>query len=629
MLGGDAGGEADRHIKEGNRLERDGQFEGAHAAYRAAVAAAPRYAKARLNLGIALQAMNQGDAALAAYEIALHLDPESPYVQYNLANLLVSRDDHLRAATLLQRALECQPEFTDARILLAHVYDLQGKLAEAASELQTVVEQEPGHAGAWHNLAAQLVTLERRPEAEAAARRACEIDPTAIGALQLWANLLRSVGQTEEALHVLHKARALAPERFDLESQELFTLNFSDSASEEEITARHRAFGLRLERSVAPRFFPFENTPDPGRRLRLGYVSGDLNAHPVSWFLIPLLERHDRDAFEIFCYSTNGRIDDVTRQVRDRTDLWLSAYTLSDEALADRIHDDRIDILVDLTGHAGGMQLGVFACRPAPIQVTWLGYLNTTGLSRMDYRLCDHCTDPPGLTEHLHTETLVRLPHSQWCYRPVERFEQVAKPPCFGKGAITFGSFNHSSKLSPAVRRLWAEILLRVPGSSLQLVGLPEGKLRERVLAEFEAAGVVRTRLTLVPRVGLNEYFRQFNEVDIALDTTPYSGGTTTCDTLWMGVPVLTAPGARSVSRSAASILSTVGLTEWIASGPGDYIDRAVSFACDRELLAALRQGLRARIEHSAIMDERGFTRDLEVTYRRLWQDWCGKTRSR
>jgi predicted O-linked N-acetylglucosamine transferase (SPINDLY family) len=313
----------------------------------------------------------------------------------------------------------------------------------------------------------------------------------------------------------------------------------------------------------------------------------------------------------------------MTPQVEARSDVWLEAHALSDVELADRIHADGIDILVDLTGHTGILRLGVFAQQPAPLQVTWLGYLNTTGLSRIRYRLCDAQTDPPGFTERLHTETLVRLPHSQWCYRPVARFQQVTEPPCLRNGFVTFGSFNHAPKLSASARRLWREILVRVPDARMVIVGVPEGQARDRLLHDFKEGGIDLSRLTVVPRVVLGEYFKWFNAVDMAFDSTPYSGGTTTCDTLWMGVPVLTVPGARSVSRSAASILSTVGLTAWIARSPDDYVRLAVQFARDTPLLAELRKSLRQRIERSPIMDEPQFTRDLESAYRSMWQTWC------
>jgi predicted O-linked N-acetylglucosamine transferase (SPINDLY family) len=268
----------------------------------------------------------------------------------------------------------------------------------------------------------------------------------------------------------------------------------------------------------------------------------------------------------------------------------------------------------------------VFAQQPAPVQVTWLGYLNTTGLTRIQYRLCDAYTDPPGLTEHLHTETLIRLPHSQWCYRPFLSIDHAAEPPFKRNGFITFGSFNNLPKLSPTIRRLWCDLLTRLPDSRLVVVGVSDGRARDRLVREFEEAGIATSRMTIAPHVLLDEYFRWFDAVDIALDTTPYSGGTTTCDTLWAGVPVVTLSGSRSVSRSAVSILSVVGLSAWIAATPEDYVRLAVEFAREKKAIAQLRASLRQRMRESPVMDEPRFVRDLEAAYRRMWRTWCGDT---
>jgi predicted O-linked N-acetylglucosamine transferase (SPINDLY family) len=296
---------------------------------------------------------------------------------------------------------------------------------------------------------------------------------------------------------------------------------------------------------------------------------------------------------------------------------------MSDTQLADAIHADGIDILVDLAGHSGEPQLRVFAQKPAPLQATWLGYLNTTGMTRMDYRISDAHADPVGLTDGRHTEKLARLPHSQWCYRPFMSGAAAAVAPCLRHGYVTFGSFNQVLKLSQASRRLWAEILSRVPGARLVVLGIPPGQAHDALLRDLGASGVAAERMRLVPYVSLQDYFGWYNEVDIALDTMPYSGGTTTLDALWMGVPLLTAPGERPASRSAASILTTAGMTEWIVSSAEQYVQRAVQFSQDRTLLGNLRATLRARLQASPLMDEAGFTRDLESLYRQMWRTYC------
>jgi predicted O-linked N-acetylglucosamine transferase (SPINDLY family) len=309
--------------------------------------------------------------------------------------------------------------------------------------------------------------------------------------------------------------------------------------------------------------------------------------------------------------------------VQAHADVWRDATSMSDLGLAEAINRDGIDVLVDLAGHSGVSRLAVFAQQPAPVQVTWLGYLNTTGMTRMQYRLCDRHTDPPGMTDRFHTETLVRLPNSQWCYRPVESIACAATPPSSRNGFITFGSFNGGYKLSASVRSLWAEILTRLPDSRIVLAGVLQGPARDELISDFERAGIDAGRIVIFPRIGIAEYLRSFNDVDVALDTTPYSGGTTTCDALWMGVPVITVPGIRSVSRSAASMLATVGLSDWIAASPEDYVRLAVEHARDRAGLLELRRTLRERMRSSPLMDEPQFARDLEHAYRRMWRSWC------
>jgi predicted O-linked N-acetylglucosamine transferase (SPINDLY family) len=339
--------------------------------------------------------------------------------------------------------------------------------------------------------------------------------------------------------------------------------------------------------------------------------------------MIPVLERHDRSAVEVYCYSTGSKVDEYTHRLSKHADVWRPVASLSRSELADAIHRDGIDILIDIAGHSGTPQLEVFAQQPAPVQVTWLGYQNTTGLTRIQYRLCDACTDPPGKVEHLHSETVVRLPHSLWCYRPVLSIDHATEPPVKRNGFITFGSFNDAPKISGATRRLWSEILVCLPDARLLVVGVPEGRAKEGLLRDFSEAGIAASRINIVPRVPLDQYLRRFDAVDISLDTTPYSGHTTTCDTLWMGVPVITLPGSRSVSRGAASILTTVGLVEWIAPSAEEYVRRAVEYAGKPEALAGLRAALRGRLRASPLMDEEGFVRNLESAYRQMWCQWC------
>ncbi|MEX2198921.1 MAG: tetratricopeptide repeat protein [Burkholderiales bacterium] len=611
-------------IASGQRAERSGRVAAACGRYRLAARLAPRSAGPHLNLGAALEILGDTQGAGRAYQAALAAEPGNPHAHFNLGRLHHVRGAHGDAELALRRALGAKPDFTEALIALGNVLQARGDLPGAAQALARALELEPRHAGAWYNYGELLWRLERTDVAEDALKRTLELEPRFVPAWHLLANLLRGTGRVPESLDALAAARRLAPARFDLESMELHALMLEDTLSAQALFERHRAFGTRLERAVPATRAVHAQAPDPERRLRIGYVSCDFNRHPVAWFALPLFERHDRGRIEVYCYSTATRApDEVTARLRSAADAWCDAGTLDDDALAERIRGDSVDILVDLTGHAGALRLGVFARQPAPVQASWLGYLGSTGLTRIGYRITDARADPPGAGESLHTESLVRLPHSLWCYRPAHALAHAAEAPCVRNGQVTFGSFNHAPKLSGAARRLWTQILLQAPRARLRVVGVPEGRAQAMLRRDLAREGVDGARLTLLPRVPFEEYLRQHDAVDLALDSLPYSGGTTTFDALWMGVPVLALAGERSVSRSAASILGALGLQDWIATTPEDYVRRALEHGADCAKLAGLRATLRARLRASPLMDEAGFAQDLEAAYRALWRSWC------
>ena len=646
---------AEQLIAEGTRAETAGALQRACDLYRRAVASAPRYAKAHLNLGIALEALGDDAGAVRCYESALALAPADPYASYNLGKLLYARAELPRARQLLEQALRSRPDFPEARIVLGYALQAQGELAAAAAQLKTALPQRPGdfvaRAALFHILEAQgdfaaaaaqletvlrdkpdwtealynygrtLMRLERDAEAEAALRRVLALDPGFTLAYRMLGNLLHRQGRVDEILELCARALERDPGQLEIASFELFMLNFSDTISAEALFERHRAFGERLERARPPAF-AFARATDAERRLRIGYVSGDLHSHPVALFLQPLLERHDRAGFEICCYGTSTRADDFTRRVAAHADLWRDAASASEAQLAETIHADRVDILIDLSGHSGIARLGAFALQPAPVQAAWLGYLNTTGLTRIAYRITDAVSDPPG-AERLHTEKLRRLPHSQWCYRPFVQAPAAPAPPCLRDRRVTFGSFTQIAKLSGATLALWANIFRQLPDARLAVLGVAPGQARGEVLRRLAAVGIAASRVTVAPFVPLREYYEWFARVDIALDSTPYSGGTTTCDALWMGVPVVTLAGSRPTSRSAASILTTVGLADWIASSPDEYVQRAVDASRNPALLAELRSTLRSKMQASPLMDEARFTKDMENLYRQMWRAWC------
>jgi predicted O-linked N-acetylglucosamine transferase (SPINDLY family) len=582
----------------------------------------PQFPEARVVLAAVLETSGRAGPAVLQLEAALRERPQDFGALFRYAALLRMLGRLEEAQAALQRALGVDPQSVEARAALADLLFERGNLGGAARELEALLEGRPDWADAHYNYGCVLTKLMRVSEAESALRRAVALDPRHAGAYRMLGSVLLGQSRIADALELYRSARALCPDDLDLQSAELFALNASESISDEALFRRHADFGARLERAHPARF-ALRNTRDPERPLRVGYVSGDFGYHVMTLFSLPLIERHDRASCQVFCYSTSKRTDEFTRRVSALADAWRPVAPLSQAQLAEAIHADGIDILVDLGGHTGIPHLAAFAQRPAPVQVAWLGYLNTTGMTRMHFRITDHEADPPGLTDALHTEKLLRLPHCQWCYRSFLPETAVGPSPFARNGYLTFGSFNQAVKLSPTSRALWAELLRRLPEARLAVLGVPKGRAQDELLRDLTARGASAGRITLVPYVSLQDYFGWLGGVDLALDTTPYSGGTTTCDALWMGVPVITAPGTRPCSRSAASIMASVGLTDWIAAGPDEYLQRAADFAQRPQALAELRASLRERMRSSPLMDEQGFTRSFERVYRDLWRRWC------
>lgn len=607
-------------IAEGNALEDAGQLEQACGLYRQAIQAAPRLAAAHLNLGIALAAMGDAMGAKTAYEAALAIDPDHAFANYNFARLAHANDLQL-AITLVRRALQAKPDFVEAHVLLAAMLEEAGRLDVALESLDAAIALQPAFLGARANRALLLSKMARDAEAMAQAEDVLREDPGNFAMLERLATLQLRQRLVADAMRTVRASIEHHPSHLEFRSRELFLLNFDDAVTPRELFERHRDFGLRVEAQHPQRF---EFAPRPareGRRLRIGFVSSDFYAHPVSIFAIPVLERRDRGRFEVFCYSTSRRTDQVTERVRKLADHWIDAAGLDDRAFADRIHADAIDVLVDLSGHSGTPRMAVFAQRPAPVQASWLGYLQTTGLTRMDYRLTDARSSPPELMAPLHTEQLLALEASQWCYRPLLRVEPVQTLPCDAAGFLTLGCFGQASKITPQMVRCWTAILAALPTARLVVADIGTGRARELFTGLLEQHGLDMARVGFLPRMDLERYYAAYNEVDIALDTYPYGGGTTTLDALWMNVPVATAIGPWPVSRSAASLLGELGLGEWVAPGIEEYAGLVVSRARDIDGLRNLRRGLRQRLQSSPLMDEPRFTAGLEAAFDRMWAE--------
>jgi protein O-GlcNAc transferase len=604
-------------------LETTGDFNRAAIELEEALRVRPDYFGALCNYADLLVRLQRPEEAIAALRRAVAAQPANSEVGYKLACLLAEAGNAEEAERYAQQAVHCDPDFANARALLVNLYMARGSLADAATQAEAALNLHPQWLDLLFNYGLILNRSARQAEAENAFRRAIAIDQTYLRAYQMLGAVQISQGRIQDALDTFAEGRKHCTDTFDLESPELFALICKDDITMEEIFTRHVDYGRRLEQSHLPRFASFGNVPDPGRRLRVGFVSADFRYHVVTLFLLPFLEARDRSLIEVYCYSTGDTADSYTARLRDLADVWRMPNRMPPADFADLIHRDGVDILVDLAGHSSTPNLRVFAYRPAPVQATWLGYLNTTGLRRIQYRISDPQCDPPDLTSRFHTEQLLRLPGSQWCYRPFIEVECEREAPFRRNDRITFGSFNQIVKITPAVRKLWGRILTEVTDSKLVVVGVVDARAQEDLHRDLERAGVDRARVTMIPYVAVVDYYRWFGRVDIALDTMPFSGGTTTFDALWMGAPVITCPGERSWSRSAASILTTLGLTDFIAKTPDDYVQRAVQLANNLEKIAQMRQSLRARMMESPLMDKRLFARNMEHAFRQMWQLWC------
>jgi protein O-GlcNAc transferase len=614
---------ADRLIEQGNGFEDSGDFEAALSCYREAVHLAPHYSRAHMNVGNALQRLGRLGEALVAQREASVRAPDYAPAHFNVASLLLASGDLTGAESELRDALRLKPDMAEAMVVLADVLEATGRIADAEAELKCALRLRPGFAGAALNLGLLYLHSDRIDQAEATLLQAASLDPSLASVESALGGLYLRTGRVSAARRAFRQALDKDPTFHGAQSPLLFSLNLSPEFDAATIFREHARIGQGMVRSAEHAFATWTNRPDAERRITVGYVSGDFRKHPIGLFLRPVLEQHDRARHEVHCYSNHKTVDEVTRLLQQSVEHWHPIAAESDRGVADRVRRDEIDILVDLSGHTEHNRLAVFAMHPAPIQAAWLGYLNTTGLATMDYRICDRHTDPEGATEHLHTERLQRMPHSQWCYAPYYDVPLVAPDPGEGRTAVVFGSFNQYMKISDSCLDLWCRILAQLPEARLLALGVPSGKTQDAFRHRLAKRNIDQDRADVRDRVGILEYFAAIASVDIALDTFPYNGATTTLDTLWMGVPLVALRGDCSIARGSYSILQTMNLPELIASGPDDYCQLNVLLARDRNWRARLRLGLRSRLEASPLMNGAMFVTELESAYRQMWRAWC------
>jgi predicted O-linked N-acetylglucosamine transferase (SPINDLY family) len=520
--------------------------------------------------------------------------------------------------------VQVKPDFVEGWENLAYCLKTQDRLDEAVACHEKVAALQPKYAPGWYNYGLTLSLVGRIGDALACHERALAADPRYALARYGRAQAMHQSHRMAEAVEDYDKFLALEPRCHEARSYRLFALHSLDGISREQLFADHVAYG-RAVGSAPPRTFP--NPPEGNRRLRVAFLSPDLRTHSVAFFLEPLLAHLDREQFEIYLYHDHFREDAFTQRLRPLGAKWRNFVGQPTDVVEATIREDAPDILVDLAGHTGMTnRLPLFARRAAPVQITYLGYPNTTGVPAMDYRFTDPIADPLNDADRFATEKLIRFAPTAWAYSPAPDAPAVASAPCVAQGHVTFGCFNTPAKITDAMLELWSRILSSVSGSRLCLkgAGLDGAASQKRYLSHFAKSGILAERIDFLTRTDdTASHLACYRKMDIALDTAPYNGTTTTCEALWMGVPVVTLMGDRHVARVSGSLLAAISRPEWIAHSADDYVEKAVLLAREHKKLAEIRRGLRDQLRSSALLDHAGQSRRFAAALRACWAQWC------
>jgi len=568
-----------------------------------------------------LRADRLRDAEVRCRQV-LQSDPSNAHALWLLGSVLRKGGNAGFAVALLERAAKLAPLEAHIQHSLGLAYRALGRTALAENSLRRAAALAPLDAPVLVDLGVFYLEQSQWQRAEECFEAALEGDPEHLNAhLDLGATRLRR-GQLAGAIAAFRRALEIDPGFADAQSNLLYALHFDPDTDSQALVALAEDWGRRHADPLGRCVPPHDNDPDPERRLRVGYVSGDFRTHPVAYFLEGVLSQHDRNEVEIFAYSATKIVDSTTRRLQNLTDRWRLIAGLKDADAADLIREDGIDVLVDLSGHTDGHRLLLFAQRPAPVQATWLGTFGTTGLAAMDYFLGDRYVTPESGTSV--SEQVVRLPDSYQCFSP-QVTAAVGPLPAATNGYVTFGCFNRAIKLSAKVIEPWSRILNEIPDARLCLKdpAFDEPAVAEQYLDLFRANGIADSRICMLGQTAHAEHVAAYSGIDIALDPFPFSGCTTSVEALWMGVPVITLPTDRFAGRTTASYLHTLRLPELIATNADDYVALAVALARDTHHLALLRGTLRQRLLDSPLCDAPRFARGLEAAFRQMWRHWC------
>lgn len=617
---------AEVYFNLGHLLVNNGSIKEAIPKFRRATEINPEYAEAFANLGAAQQELGDLDEAITSYRVALQLAPDSTQIMNNLGVALRKLGQLDDAQATYRRALDLHPDFAEAICNLGAVFQDRGLVAEAIENYRKAIAINPNLFDAHNNLGVALQQAGQLSDSIACYRRTLEINPDFFEAQNNLGSAQVEFGRLEEAAISYKRALEMKPDFTRAQSNLLFIHNYLADQTSDSLLAE----ALHFDKLVSGEAIPFDswnNAPDPARCLRVGIVSGDLRQHPVGFFLesiVVALASAGNRRLELYAYSNHPQFDSVSERIKGCCRAWRSVLGLSDSAVAGQVRDDGIDILIDLSGHTGHNRLPVFAWKPAPIQASWLGYFATTGVSAIDYLIADPWTLPES-EEANFSETIWRLPETRLCFTPPNIAIDVGALPSLDNGVITFGCFNNLTKVNDQVMDLWARILTAVPNSRLFLKTqqFREQSAKEEVKKQFAMRGIDSEKLLLESYAPRADYLAAYNRVDIALDPFPYTGGTTTVEALWMGVPVLTLAGKQFLARQGVGLMMNAGLSEWVASSEDDYLAKAIALTSNLGALAVLRAGLRQQVLASPIFDAPRFAQHFEAALRGMWEQWC------
>lgn len=564
------------------------------------------------------------DTAIRRNEAHLRTDPDDATALHNLSVLYAQADKLEKALETARKVVAASPSLAEGWLNLGNLETQSNRLEAAHGAFQTASQLAPDDPRTWYNLGNILARLDRRRDAIDSFEKAHTIAPTNTAVLASLALAYRKHGRPDDAVRVYADALKIDPNNARLHSNLLVALQYTQTITPETLAEAHRAWSQHHQASSSHFFSTLSASKRP---LRVGYVSGDFRQHPVGWFLSGVLAHHDRTVVTPVCFSDTRTPDHMTMNIRSHAAEWHETAGQNDTHFGETVRGLGIDILIDLAGHFDNSRLVAFSHRLAPVQVTWAGYVGTTGLTQMDWLIADDHHAPPTY-DSLSSEKIARMPDDYVCYTPPDYAPDVGDLPALSNGFITFGCFNNLVKVNDGVLALWGKILSAVPGSRLvlQCADLSQPDLKERVWANLADAGVDRGRVDLREKLSHADLLATYNEVDIALDPFPYSGGLTTLEALWMGVPVLTKTGHTFAGRHSTAHLSVVGLADWVAADSDSYFSLACQKASDLSALQILRQGIRSKMAQSAVCDGAGFTAALEQQFQMMWASACSQT---